>query len=132
MPSPIAAIDLIQSAARLAGILESGETMTADEANDGLSTLNDVIENWATGTLSVWQSANQAFTLVPGQSTYTIGAGADFVTTRPVRIDRCYVTLQGVDFPVEIVDTLKYDLVSLKTMQDQLPLLMVYQNDMPL
>lgn len=117
---------------RLAGILESGETATADEINDGLSVLNDVIEGWNTGTLSVWQSANQAFPLIAGQSTYTIGTGGDFNTPRPVRIEGAYTTVQGVDFPIRIIDQLEFNLIPLKTMQQQIPLEMVYQNDMPL
>lgn len=132
MPSPIAAVDLIQSSMRLAGILESGETATADEINDGLAVLNDVIENWTTGTLSVWQTLNESFTLIPGQSTYTIGAGGNFNTTRPVRIEGAYCTVQGVDFPIEIVDQLEFNLLSLKTQQEQIVLQMVYLNDMPL
>lgn len=132
MPSPIAAVDLIQSAMRLVGILESGETATADEINDGLAVLNDVIEQWKTGTLSIWQTANQSFTLVPGQSTYTIGSGGNFNTTRPVRILGAYCTVQGVDFPIEIIDQLQYNLLSLKTQQEQIGLFLVYQNDMPL
>lgn len=132
MPSPIAAVDLIQSSMRLAGILESGETATADEINDALAVLNDVIENWTTGTLSVWQTANESFTLVPGQSTYTIGVGGDFNTARPVRIEGAYCTVQGVDFPIQIIDQLQYNLLSLKSQQEQIVLQMVYQNDMPL
>jgi len=52
MPSPTTAIDLINSSARLAGILASGETLTSDEANDALNVLNDVLEGWSTGTIS--------------------------------------------------------------------------------
>lgn len=132
MPSPIAAVDLIQSSMRLAGILESGETATADEITDGLAVLNDVIENWTTGTLSVWQTLNESFTLIPGQSTYTIGTGGNFNTTRPVRIEGAYCTVQGVDFPIQIVDQLEFNLLSLKTQQEQIILQMVYLNDMPL
>ena len=32
---------------RLAGVLASGETPTADEAADGLKSLNDILENWS-------------------------------------------------------------------------------------
>lgn len=132
MPSPIAAVDLIQSSMRLVGILESGETATADEINDGLAVLNDVIEQWTTGTLSIWQTLNESFTLVPGQATYTIGPGGNFNTTRPVRIEGAYCTVQGVDFPIDIIDQLEFNLLSLKSQQEQIGLKLVYTNDMPL
>lgn len=132
MPSPIAAVDLIQSAMRLGGILESGETATADEINDGLAVLNDVIENWNTGTLSIWQIANQSFSTVAGQANYTIGAGGNFNTVRPVRIQGAYCTVQGVDFPITIIDQLEYNLLPLKTQQEQIVRRLVYLNDMPL
>lgn len=38
---------------RLATVLASGETATADEANDGLKTLNDLLENWSLDRKSV-------------------------------------------------------------------------------
>lgn len=132
MPSPIPAIDLIKSAMRLAGILESGETPNADETTDALATLNDVIEGWTAGTMAIWQTNNESFTTVAGQSTYTIGSGGDFNTTRPVRIESAYCTVSGVDFPIEIIDLIKYNLISLKTLQEQIVLQMVYLNDMPL
>lgn len=132
MPSPTTAIDLINSSARLAGILASGETLTADEANDALNVLNDVLEGWSTGTISAWETPNEAFTLVPGQAQYTIGPGGDFNTERPVQIEAAYTTINGVDFPIQIIDLLQYNLLSLKTLSEQIVLQMAYVNDMPL
>lgn len=132
MPSPTTAIDLINSSARLAGILASGETLSADEANDALSVLNDVLEQMSTGTISAWQTPNEQFTLTPGQDEYTIGPGGNFDTDRPVQIEAAYTTVNGVDFPVQIIDLLQYNLLSLKTLSEQIVLQMVYINDMPL
>lgn len=133
MPSPIAAVDLIQSSMQLAGILASGETPTADEINDALAVLNDVIENWTTGTLSVWQTLDQTFPLVAGQGTYTIGTGGDFNTPRPVRIESAFCIVNGAKFPIAIVDKTELDrIATVVGDQSQIQLYMAYVNDMPL
>lgn len=132
MPSPIITLDLITSAMRLNGSLASGEVPTASEANDGLLVLNDMLENWSTEKLTVWQSANESFAMVPGQTTYTIGAGGNFNTVRPVNISAAYNTFGGVDFPIELVTQEDYNLINLKSMQQPVVEKLLYVNDYPL
>lgn len=132
MPSPIQALDLIKSAMRLNGSIATGETPTDEEANDGLAVLNDMLENWSTEKLSVWQSANESFPMVPGQATYTIGAAGNFNTTRPVNIAAAYNTFGGVDFPIEIITQDDYNLINLKSMQQPVVEKLLYLNDYPL
>jgi len=132
MPSPIPALDLITSAMRLNGSLASGETPTAPEANDGLSVLNDMLENWSLENLTVWGSANQSFPMVPGQATYTIGPAGNFNTTRPVNIEAAYSTFGGVDFPIQLITQEEYNLINLKIMQQPIVERMLYVNEYPL
>ncbi len=123
--------DLIKSAMRLAIILVGGEEPTADETVDGLKTLNDLLENWSTERLSVWQRENQQFQLLPGVATYSIGPAGTFNTVRPVRVSDSFVRLQGTDFPVNVWGQAEYDGVSVKT-TGGIPERMVYVNDVPL
>lgn len=123
--------DLIKSAMRLATILASGEEPTGDETVDGLKVLNDLLENWSTERLSVWQRENQQFALSAGVATYTIGPAGTFNTVRPVRVGNSFVRLQGADFPVEVWGLSEYDLVAVKAVGG-IPERMVYVNDMPL
>ena len=132
MPASQSAYDLIEGSMRLLGAIATGETMTADEANDGLNSLNDVLETWSLENLSVWGVDNQTFVSVAGQSLYTIGPTGDFVTTRPVRISRMFCTLNGVDFPVELIGEDEYDAISLKTQGQDYPEKAVYINSSPL
>lgn len=132
MPSSIPVTELIASSMRLIGALASGETATANEINDGLLVLNDLYENWSTERLSVWGAANETFALVPGQATYTIGAGGNFNTVRPVVITDAYCTFSGVDFPIEIVPQDQYNRINLKTMQQPIVEQLLYVNDFPL
>lgn len=117
---------------RLAGILETGEAATSDEANDALNVLNDIIEQWTAGTLSVWESLDQTFTTVANQSTYTWGAGGDFNAPRPVRVNSAYCVINGVSFPIDVIGQEEYDRISVKAQTDNIILRLAYVNDMPL
>lgn len=125
------ALELIQSSMRLATILASGETPTADEATDGLKSLNDILENWSLENLSVWQTDNHVDTLVPGQASYTIGPGGNFDTTRPIRIGLSYVRVNGADFVVTEWGLEEYNAVAVKTVGG-IPQRFVYLNEYPL
>ena len=132
MPSPTTALELITRSMRLAKILTSGETLTAEEGQDALATLNDLLENWSTEPLSLWSTTNFAGSTVGGQATYTIGPGGNFNTTRPSEILGAYVTVNGVDFPVTPVGQLEYNAISLKTQQQPIAQKLLYVNDFPL
>lgn len=125
------AIELIESSMRLATILASGETATADEANDALKSLNDILENWSLENLTVWQGNNEQFTLTPGVATYTIGAGGAFNTRRPIRIGMSFTRVNGSDFPLEQWGLDEYNGVSVKTVGG-IPEKYVYLNEFPL
>jgi hypothetical protein len=125
------ALDLIQSSMRLAGILASGETPTADEATDGLKSLNDILENWSLENLTVWQADNEQFALTPGVATYTIGPGGDFNATRPVRIGLSFTRLNGADFALEQWSLDEYNCVPVKDIGG-IPERYVYLNEYPL
>jgi hypothetical protein len=132
MPSGIVVSDLIKSSMRLIGAIATGETPTAEEANDGLLVLNDMLENWSTETLSVWQTRNTSFNLVAGQATYTIGPAGNFNGTRPIAIGDAYCTFGGVDFPIEVISQEEYNRINLKTMQQPIVERLLYVNEFPL
>lgn len=131
MASGIIVLDLIKAAMRQAGILATGETPSADMAQDALLVVNDLLENWSTERLSVWGAANETFNTVAGQATYTVGQGANFNTTRPVSIDGAYVNFSGVDFPLTSITQQEYNDISLKTMRQPIAERFLYVNDFP-
>jgi hypothetical protein len=134
MPSPTTAFALIESAMRVVGIISSGagETPTADEANDALDSLNDLLESMSLENLFVWGTADQTFTTVAGQASRTIGPTGQFVATaRPVRISGAYCTVNGVDFPIQIIGQQEYNDIPLKTQQQQIIERLLYVNDFP-
>lgn len=132
MPSSKTAYDLIKGSMRLIGAIAPGETPTAMEANDGLDTLNDLLEAWSTENLSVWGSANDTFATVAGQAVYTIGPGGNWNGDRPVRIRDGYCTYQGADFPLLQWGQDDYNAVILKTLRQDIVERFLYVNDNPL
>ena len=132
MPSGIVVSDLIRSSMRLIGAIATGETPTADEVNDGLLVLNDMLENWSTETLSVWGSSNQTFNTAANQSVYTIGPTGNWVTARPQDIDDAYCNFSGVDFPIKVISQEQYNEINLKTMKQPIVERLLYVNEFPL
>lgn len=132
MPSPITALELIKSSLRLIGVIAYAETPTAEEANDALLTLNDLLETWSTERLSVYGAANESFVTVAGLATYTIGPGGNWNTTRPVRISGAYCTFGGVDFGIREWGQEQYNGVRLKTQQQDIVERYLFINDLPL
>lgn len=116
---------------RKVGITSAGETPTADEANDALDDLNDLIESMNLDNLFVWGSASTPFTTVAAQATRTIGPTGQFVTDRPVRVTNAYCTVSGVNYPIEIIGQAEYDNITLKTQQSQIIEKLAYVNDNP-
>ena len=112
-------------------MLASGETLTADEATDGLKALNDILENWSLENLMVWQGDNEQYALTPGVASYTIGPGGAFNATRPVRIGLSFTRVNGADFPLEQWGLDEYNGVTVKNVGG-IPERYVYLNDYPL
>jgi hypothetical protein len=132
MPSGITSGALIINTLRGIGAIATGETPTADESNDGLVMLNDLLELWSTQNLAVYGSADVSFPTVAAQAMYTIGPTGNWVGDRPVRInDNPFCTVGGVDFPIDLIGQQDYDLIGLKTQPGQIVERMLYVNDSP-
>lgn len=133
MPSPTTAGVLVRSSLRLIGAIATGETATADETNDGLSSLNDLLEVLSTQNLAVYGAAVEVFATVAGQALYTIGPTGNWATNRPVRIaGDAICTFNGVDFPVTPMGQGEYDAIGLKTQQQPIVEKFLYVNANPL
>lgn len=131
MPSPIQARELIESSLRMIGVIANAEAASGDEIQDGLNSLNDVIENLSLENLAVWGGAVETFPLVVNQAVYTIGPLGNFATARPVRIDNVYCTLNGVDFVLNEWSSEQYNAVAVKNIAG-IPEFWMYENAFPL
>lgn len=130
MPS---ALDLITSSAIKLGAIESGEALTADEANDSLDVLNSILDYWAINKLLVYQLVQNSYTWPASTTSRTIGSGGNFNATRPTRIEEgTFFRDSSIDYPVRIVrDRAVYDSLPLKT-DEGTPEILFYDTAYPL
>ena len=63
--------DLIERSLRTIGVLASGETATGSDAADSFTTLNGMMDSWATQRLTIYHTARTAFNLTASQQDYT-------------------------------------------------------------
>jgi len=109
------ALDLIKRAQRLLGVYSIGEDPNADEAQDGLQSLNSMLDLWANQNLLVHAKSEDVIPLAANQASVTVGPTGSFVTTRPVTIDASsYVVYQQVSYPLELLTQQDYNNISLK------------------
>ena len=100
---------IIRKAMQKAKILTKTEEPSADEAGDALDTLNDLFGSIANETSMVSVRSVESFPLVANQASYTIGAGGDFNTPRPVVIASGFVRSGSVDYPLSVIADTTYD-----------------------
>lgn len=135
MPTGNTAIELITSSLRLIGVIATAEAPSSAMANDGLDSLNDLLETMSLSNLTVWGSDVTAYTCTAGTGSYTIGATAvapNFIGQRPVNITGAYIRYQNVDFPLLIIGQADYNDLGLKSQGSDIPCYLTYINDFPL
>jgi len=99
--------DVINRALKLIGVLAQGETGTAAQLSDGLTTLNEMLESWSTENLMIHGETTENFDLVANQQTYSMGPAGDFATVRPIEILnltwRDNTVSPVLELPIEII-----------------------------
>lgn len=121
---------LITDSAKLLGVVRKGEALTADEAVDGLSQLNDMLDAWANEGLSCISRTTESF-VVASATSYTIGTGQTLNTSRPIKIVSAYFRVGTIDYPLTIVTDEEYSDIGLKTLSSSNPEFLHYNNGHP-
>ena len=128
------ALDLIKYGLKKRKVLGVGDTLTDDEAQDCLDTLNLMLESFSLDRLMVYNEALQSF--VPdGSASYTIGPGGDIdVTERPTKLTSAYTRdSAGIDRPMAILlNPQDYDRIALKAIGVPWPSAVWYEPTAPL
>lgn len=126
------ALDLITGAAKIIGVVFKSEALSADEASDGLTALNDMLDSWSNDDLITFAPTLESFAMT-GASSYTIGSGGTLNTTRPINIITAVVRSGTVDYPLEILTPEQYQTeVPVKNINTQIPKYLTYDNGYPL
>lgn len=78
--------EVVREALRLIGVGVTGETLSSEELSDGLKVLNRMIKAWQADGIQLWKRTTLSVPLTDGKKTYTLGAGGDVDTNRPLKI----------------------------------------------
>lgn len=126
--------DLISRSLRLIHVLDPGEVPTADEAEDALEALNDMIDSMSIPGLYIYATREDAVTWPANTESRTIGASGDFSITRPTRIeDSSYLTVSSNDYPLRILrDRAAYSAIIDKDTASSIPGWLYYEPLHPL
>lgn len=109
--------DIITSSLKKIGVVGVGSSLSAEDADEGLSILNGILGSLSAEAGIVSAQTTETFAL-NGSESYTIGSGGDFNTTIPQRLISAFVTTSSLDYPLEIVRYDEYTKVNDKTLTD--------------
>ena len=128
--------DLVKAAMRLIQVSASDTDLTAAELQDGIESLNRMLDQWGVEELMLYQVIRETFPLTASQNPYTIGYGGDWNTVRPTKIVDAYLTIQTgalpVDYPMQIIGYDDYNAIRLKTLSTNFPSYLYYEPSFPL
>ena len=119
------ALDIITRSLRDLGVLGIGEVPDADQAANGLVTLNDLMESLANESLMIYASTSTTTTMT-GALSYNFAT-----TTRYISLDNAYFTLNSVDYPLAIITKEQYQDIALKSLVGSLPACVMYDTQFP-
>lgn len=128
------ALQMITRAMRLAGVIGKGESPDSDEAQDGLTALNAMLDSWRIERLFVYQIVQGSYTWPSSTTSRTIGSGGDFSATRPDRIESAFVVDSNSNwYEVKVLAMREeYDAIVVKTVTGNLPMYLFYDPAYPL
>jgi hypothetical protein len=119
--------DLIKDAMHLIGAIDLDDEPMQREINICLTSLNNMLKQWSAQRLIIRASTPEDFTLTANVASYTIGAGGNFDTSKPIAVESGYIRdLSNVDNPLEIVTPEQYDLYEDKSLISSVPTQLAY------
>ena len=119
--------DQINGALKLLGVLAENETPSAATSQDGLTSLNQMIDSWNTERLSVYSTQDQVFSWSPNFATRTLGPTGDFVGNRPILVDDSTYFRDpsaNISFGIKLINQQQYDGIAVKTVTSTYPQVM--------
>jgi hypothetical protein len=125
--------DIITRAMKSLGTLGRTEVPSAQEASDGLTGFNALLDSWTNERLMSYVTLQRSFPLVVGQQSYTIGSGGNINTSRPTDIIKAFIRdSNNLDYGMKIVPFDVWDDIGNKTITSQIPQILYYSSAYPL
>lgn len=124
---------LIKRVYRTLGVLAEGEDPSAEQAEDGLESLNEMLDAWNTERLLLPAFQRSTYTLTANVSTYTIGPTGDFSATRPMDLEQAAIIPVGqtYEFPVEVMTRDSWADIRIKSLTSTFPFGVIYEPTEP-
>lgn len=92
---------VIEGTLKLIGVLDPVDTMEAQDAEDGLEVLNDMVDQWGVEELNIFTTTDVTATFAG--ATATFGAGGTINATRPTRLNHAFYRDAGQDRPLLVL-----------------------------
>jgi hypothetical protein len=125
--------DLINRAAKVAGLTFKGESLSADEAAEALATMNAMLDHWSNDDFITFSRVRESFTTTGGVAAYTMGVGGMFNTARPIDITAMFIRIGTIDYPIEQTSNYEYETeIPNKSLPSPIPRYFNYSNEYPL
>jgi hypothetical protein len=124
---------IIRRALRILGSTQSGEDPSADETQDALEALNDLLDTWNSESFTVPAMAAHTFALVSGTQSYTIGPAATFDMFRPRQIKQGEAKVkQGtIEYPLKVYTRNEWASLAMRDAVTSIPYGVFYDNESP-
>lgn len=128
--------DLIQLAAKGAGILGAGQTLSGEDVTDCFDLLNLMLDRWQHQRWMVYHLVTNSVTSTGAQS-YTVGPTGDINIPRPDHLESAFfrrTDIEGLlpDWPLEIIKAREdYNRIRLKEL-NAFPQFIFYDSDYPM
>lgn len=101
--------DIVTRALRVATVVGSGETPSAEDSADALLSFNQMIDSWQAERLFAYAIVERVAPLTAGAGAYTIGSGGVINAPRPVKIEYAFTRdAQNYDRIMEVVEDPNY------------------------
>lgn len=108
-------MDILEASLRAIRVISPNESLSAGRAKTARQALNMMLALWSTRGLVVPVITQEAFALVATQASYTMGAGGDFDSTRPLAMAGAFVNDGSSDSPLDLIGAGEYNAISDKT-----------------
>lgn len=124
------ALQICTDALKELGVLAEGDTPTASMANDTLRALNRIMELFSNDQSFAYYP-NQISQAMTGQASFTVGPTGNLVSNRPIRIESATVDRNGITYPVDVYDNLRWDSIAYKAIAGANTAVVWYEGTFP-
>ena len=111
--------EIVEAAFIEIGKLMAGASLATHDQAWGLDKFNRLLKSVSTAGVALHVRVTDSFTFTIGTASYAIGSGATIDTVRPNVIERAYVKIDNIDYPILVRPIDEYRAISTKTVQDR-------------